>query len=156
MRRAPVVIALFAGLSAAGLLLVVYFLLLALLSGWEEALAQFEQFWPWVIALAAGFGIQTTLFVRLRSLVRHDGASGQVVAVTGGTSTAAMISCCTHYLANVVPILGASGLVALVAQYQVELLWVGLAFNAAGIVYVGRKLWQASQHMALMDAEAGR
>jgi Cu+-exporting ATPase len=67
-----------------------------------------------------------------------------------------MISCCTHYLANVVPILGASGLVALVAQYQIELLWIGLAFNAAGIVYVGRELWQASRHMALMNAAGSR
>lgn len=156
MKRAPGAIALLAGLGAAGLLLVFYFALLALLSGWDGAFAQFEQFWPWVVALAAGFGTQFALFVRLRSLVRHDGASGQVVAVTGGTSTVAMISCCTHYLVNVVPILGASGLVALVAQYQVQLLWVGLAFNAAGVVYVGRKLWQASRHMRLMDGGGQR
>jgi Cu+-exporting ATPase len=141
------------GLAASGLLLVVYFLVLALVSGWEQGLVQFGEFWPWVVALAAGFGTQIGLYVRLRSLVRHGGGSGQVVAVTGGTSTAAMISCCTHYVANVVPILGASGLVALVAQYQTQLLWVGLAFNAAGVAYVGRQLWRASRHMALMQAE---
>ena len=42
-----------------------------------------------------------------------------------------MVSCCAHYLANVAPVLGAAGLVAFAAQFQVELFWVGLAFNAA-------------------------
>ena len=31
------------------------------------------------------------------------------------------------------------------AQFQVELFWVGLAFNAAGIAYVGTTLWKASR-----------
>lgn len=153
MRDAPVAVLAVSGVVASGLLLVVYFLVLALVSGWEQAVAQFGEFWPWVVALAAGFGTQVGLYIRLRSLVRHGNGPGQVVAVTGGTSTAAMISCCTHYIANVVPFLGATGVVALVAQYQTQLFWMGLAFNAAGIAYVGRKLWQASRHMALMESE---
>jgi Cu+-exporting ATPase len=56
-----------------------------------------------------------------------------------------MISCCAHYLTNVAPVLGATGLVAFAAQFQVELFWVGLAFNAAGIAYVGTKLWKATK-----------
>ena len=56
-----------------------------------------------------------------------------------------MVSCCTHYLVNLLPILGATGLAALVAQYQVELFWVGIAFNAAGIVYIGTKTVSASK-----------
>ncbi len=150
MRRAHVVAAAVSGMLASGLLLVLYFVVLVVVSGREQAFVQFGEFWPWVIALAAGFGTQVGLYVRLRSLVRHGNRPGQVLAVTGGTSTAAMISCCTHYVANVVPILGASGMVALVAQYQAQLLWIGLAFNAAGVAYVGRKLWQASRHMARM------
>jgi Cu+-exporting ATPase len=74
-----------------------------------------------------------------------------MVAVSGGTSTAAMISCCAHYLTNVVPVLGATGFIAIVAQYQTELFWVGLAFNVVGIVYVGRKLVAATRHMAQME-----
>lgn len=145
---------LIAGLLAFFLLLGLYFGILALVSGWEFTLEQFATFWYFVVALAAGFGVQIGLYVHLRHVTRHrDGSSG-VVAVSGGTSTAAMISCCTHYLANVLPVLGATGFVALVAQYQVELFWVGLAFNAAGIVYVGRKVLQASRHMAQMEQHA--
>jgi P-type Cu+ transporter len=142
------------GLLASALLLGVYFAVVTLLSGWSLAATQFAEFWPFVVTLAAGFGAQIALYVRLRSLARHVDAPGAVVAVSGGTSTAAMVSCCTHYLANVAPVLGASGALALVAQYQTELFWVGLAFNAAGIVYVGRKLVLASRHMAQMGQGA--
>ncbi|HKJ95149.1 MAG TPA: hypothetical protein VKA32_05935 [Gammaproteobacteria bacterium] len=141
------------GMAAASILLAVYFAVLALVSGWEFTLVQFRDFWYFVVALAGGFGIQVALFIRLRRVALHDHGSRGAVAVSGGTSTAAMISCCTHYLANILPVLGATGVVALVAQYQVELFWVGLAFNAAGIVYVGYKLVQATRHMAWMEAQ---
>jgi len=145
---------LIAGLLAFFLLLGLYFGILALVSGWQFTLEQFATFWYFVVALAVGFGVQIGLYVHLRHVTRHRDASTGVVAVSGGTSTAAMISCCTHYLANVLPVLGATGFVALIAQYQVELFWVGLAFNAGGIVYVGRKVLQASRHMAQMEQHA--
>ena len=139
------------GAAASALLLLVYFIVLTLVSGWAFTLAQFADFWYFVVTLAAGFGAQIALYTRLRHVTRHADGSGKVVAVSGGTSTAAMISCCTHYLTNILPVLGATGVVALVAQYQTELFWVGVAFNAAGLAYVGRKLFQASQHMAQME-----
>jgi hypothetical protein len=52
------------------------------------------------------------------------------------------------------PILGATGLVALVGQYQVELFWVGLAFNLAGVVYISTKVVQACRHMVQMAPRA--
>ena len=138
------------GILAFGLLLGVYFGVLTLVSGWEFTLEQFATYWHFIVPLAVGFGVQVGLYTYLRRLTRHDKAAGKVAAVSGGTSTAAMISCCTHYLANVVPILGATGLLALVGQYQVELFWVVLAFNLAGVLYIGSKVVQASRHMAQM------
>ncbi len=139
------------GTAAALLLLAAYFIALTLVSGWEFTLVQFANFWYFIVTLALGFGVQIGIYVRLRHVTRHDGSAGKVVAVSGGTSTAAMISCCTHYLANILPVLGATGVVALVAQYQVELFWVGLAFNATGVAYVGRRLARASRHMVQME-----
>ncbi len=138
------------GAVASAILLGAYFLVLTLVSGWEFARTQFVAFWYFVVALAAGFGIQIGLYSFLRRVTRHTDASGKVVTVSGATSTGAMISCCAHYLTNVLPVLGATGVVALVAQYQTELFWVGLAFNLAGILYVGRKVVEASRHMAQM------
>jgi Cu+-exporting ATPase len=134
------------------LLLGVYAVALMLVSGTQFLREQFAQFWYFVLALAAGFGVQVGLYARLRQIARHDSGSGKIVAVSGGTSTAAMISCCAHYAANVLPMLGATGLVALVAQYQTELFWAGLAFSVTGIVYVGRKLTAATRHMAQMES----
>lgn len=141
------------GSLGAILLLAAYFAILTLVSGWDFARDQFSEFWYFVVALSAGFGLQIGLYIHLRQVARHADASGGVMAVSGATSTGAMISCCTHYLANILPVLGTTGVVALVAQYQVQLFWVGLAFNLAGILYIGRKTLQASRHMAHMEMQ---
>lgn len=129
-------------------LLAVYFGVLTLVSGWAFALGQFAQFWYYVLPLGAGFGLQVAFYFQLRELIQHGGGSGTMMAASGTTSTAAMISCCTHYLVNIAPILGATGLVTLATQYQVEFFWLGLLFNAAGIVYIGNKLINAAREHA--------
>jgi len=138
------------GALAGTLLLMVYFAVLTLVSGWDFTRNQFATYWYFVVTLAVGFGTQVGLYTYLRHVTRHTDASGGVVTVSGATSTGAMIACCAHYLVNVLPVLGATGVIALVAQYQTQLFWVGLAFNLAGVAYVGRKAFQATRHMALM------
>ncbi|MBZ0094406.1 MAG: hypothetical protein K8H75_03365 [Sulfuricella sp.] len=133
------------GVLAFGLLLAVYFGVVGLISGWSFALEQFATFWYFIIALALGFGIQVGLYTYLRLLVGAQGVSRNVVAASGTTSTAAMVSCCAHYLVNILPILGVTGFITLVAQYQVQLFWLGLAFNLAGILYIAPKAIRASQ-----------
>ena len=136
------------GTAASAALLAVYFGALTLISGWRFTLEQFNEFWVYVVPLAAGFGVQVALYLRLRDVVMRTKDAGGVVAVSGTTSAAAMVSCCAHYLMNVAPVLGATGLVAFVAQFQVELFWVGLAFSLAGIAYVANKLVKASRQHA--------
>lgn len=121
-------------------LLGLYFSLLTALSGWASALDQFNAVWYFIVSLALGFGVQIGLYGYLRGAIHRPAASGKVVAVSGTTSTAAMISCCAHYLTNVLPVLGVAGFMTLVAQYQTELFWLGLASNGAGIVYIGSKV----------------
>lgn len=136
------------GALAFGMLLALYFGAVTLVSGAEYSLSQFGEFWYFIVPLAAGFGVQVALFIQLRDLVRRSKGTGTVLAASGGTSTAAMVSCCAHYLANVAPVLGATGLVAFAAQFQVELFWVGLGFNAAGIAYMANKLINARREHA--------
>ena len=136
------------GLGASFALLAIYFGLLTLVSGWVFTLEQFAAYWPYIVALAAGFGVQITLYLHLRQVVRGSSAHGKVVAASGATSTAATVSCCTHYLANLLPIVGAAGLVTLATQYQVELFWVGLALNGAGIAYIGTTVAAATKEHA--------
>lgn len=128
------------GLLASTGMLVLYFVAVGLISDWPFAKAQFTQYWYFVISLALGFGIQIGLYTHLKQLVANGQGSGKVLGVTGATSTAAMISCCAHYLTNILPILGTVGLVTFVAQYQTQFFWVGLAFNIAGIIYMIHKV----------------
>jgi len=137
-----------AGLIAASVLMGLYFGALTAVSGWQFTLEQFQQFRYFIIALAAGFGIQVGLFVHLKELVHGARSQGVVLATSGTTSTAAMVSCCAHYLANIAPVIGAAGLVTFATQYQVELFWVGLAFNVGGILYITSKVIQATKEHA--------
>ncbi|MFA4819010.1 MAG: hypothetical protein WC621_04150 [Patescibacteria group bacterium] len=128
------------GTLASAILLGVYFAILSLVSGWGFAQSQFASFWYFIVSLVVGFGIQIALYQYIKSLVHSGQGMGKVVGVSGTTSTAAMISCCAHYLVNLVPILGVTGLVTFVAQYQIELFWVGLASNIFGIGYMVSKI----------------
>lgn len=128
------------GTLASGLLLVAYASVLSLVSGWSFALAQFSSFWYFIVSLALGFGIQVGLFTHLKNLVKGGHGAGAVVGVTGTASTAAMVSCCTHYLVNLLPILGVTGVVTFAAQYQTQLFWVGILFNLGGIAYIANRI----------------
>jgi len=133
------------GTLAFMLILAVFFGVVSLISGRDFAFEQFSEFWYFIVPLALGFGIQVGLYTYLKNLVGKHGASGKVVAVSGTTSTAAMVSCCAHYLVNILPIMGLTGFLTVVAEYQVELFWLGLAFNAVGILYVASMVIKATK-----------
>ena len=137
----------FYGILASVLLLGVYFAVLSLVSGWGFAQSQFASFWYFIVSLALGFGIQVGLFTHLKQAVQSGRGTGKALAISGTTSTAAMISCCAHYLTNLLPILGTVGIVTFVAQYQIELFWVGILFNLGGIAYMARRINQFKHQM---------
>lgn len=132
------------GLIAAVILMAVYFIIVSLVSGWYFAQVQFQQFWYYIVALTIGFGVQIGLYSYLKNSISQH-VSPKVVATSGATSTAAMISCCAHYLVNILPILGAVGIITVISSYQVQLFWVGLVFNFAGIVYMANKVYRFSK-----------
>ena len=129
-------------------LLLLYFVIVTLVSGFKFALSQFESYWYFLISLAIGFGIQIGLYaylkemVKIANMVMHD----KTVVVTGTTSTLVMVSCCAHYLANVLPILGIAGTLTIIAQYQTEIFWAGLTFNFFGIIFITNKIIKFKNH----------
>ncbi len=133
------------GILATSLMLALYFVIVGLISGLAFATQQFAEFWYFLLALAAGFGVQAGLFSHLKHLAGRHGTSGKVVATTGATSTATMVSCCAHYLVNVLPVMGITGFLTVVAQYQIQLFWLGLAFNAAGIAFISSRVIKAGK-----------
>ncbi len=134
-----------AGTLASLVMLGIYFGVLTLVSGWDFTLSQFAQFWYYVLPLALGFGTQMGLYVYLRQRLAHHHTGGKMVVASGAASTGAMLACCAHYLTNILPVIGAAGAVTLIAQYQIELFWVGLAFNLGGIVFIGSRIVSAGR-----------
>lgn len=127
------------GAIASIILLAIYFSALSLISGQNFARSQFAEDWYWIIGLSLGFGIQIALFTYLRALHRAK-VSAKIVAASGTTSTIAMISCCAHYMVNILPVIGISGAIAIIGQYQTELFWLGIISNMLGIAYMLNKL----------------
>lgn len=120
-------------------LLTFYFLILRLTGmSWDVALWQFKSFWPWITALAIGFGVQVGLYLHLRNC--HNQRDGKVVAVSGGMSGTAMVACCAHHLVDVLPILGLSAAAVFLAQYQAWFLALGVVSNILGIGYMLKML----------------
>lgn len=129
------------GAASASALLVIYGAVVTTLSGAHIAIDQFKDWWYFIITLAIGFGTQVGLFCYLKNAMRRQ-SSKKLLAVSGATSGTAMISCCAHYLANIVPLLGISAGISLIASYQKELFWFGIASNFVGIAYMARKIMQ--------------
>ena len=86
-----------------------------------------------LVLLIGGFGFQVGLFTYLK---HKNAISCSTTVTSGGISGISMILCCSHYLLNILPFLGAfigaSSLFAL-AKYTPYFLWLGIISNAVGI-----------------------
>jgi hypothetical protein len=56
-----------------------------------------------------------------------------LTGASGGTSAAAMVACCAHRVADLLPLLGLSAAAGIIGAWRVPLLIVGLVFNLVGI-----------------------
>ncbi len=122
------------GVGAAVLLIIVYLGLITWAQDWSHALEQTAELWYWVLALAAGFGIQAGLFSFIRQGIRarRTAATGSVAA-SGTVSAGSMAACCAHHLSDVLPLMGLSGLATFLVDYQVFFIIVGVVSNVVGI-----------------------
>lgn len=124
---------------AAALSVIGFYLgLLTLMTDWDSALIEFREYRFWVLALAAGLGVQAALFSLFRAWHRGGDmkAAKCSLAASGGMSTTAMAACCAHYLTVLLPALGLpflSGAAASLARYQTHFFIVGVLSSMFGI-----------------------
>jgi hypothetical protein len=110
-----------------------------LTSDWYFARVQFSDYRWWIIGLAIGLGTQVTLYTFFRAHLRGQKktAANSSMAASGGVSAVAMMACCSHYLATVIPLLGISFLsataVASLEQYQPYFFLAGVVSCLFGI-----------------------
>lgn len=134
----PILRASRAGLLGSMGLLLFYLGVIRLAQGWDHALRQLAADAWFIAVIAAGFGIQVGLFSYMRSRHFRTGAGG--VAAGGGTGTAAMLACCAHHLADILPVIGFSGAAVFLNTYRESFLWLGVTMNLAGAIYLAAKL----------------
>ncbi|MBU3923621.1 MAG: hypothetical protein KJ592_01775 [Nanoarchaeota archaeon] len=121
------------GVFAAIIVILINWSVLALLNYPMMAIDIINQYWYLLVLLIGGFGLQVGLFVYYNSL---SAIGCGTTVVSGGISGVSMILCCSHYILNLLPFLGAvvgmSSLVAL-SRYTPHFLWLGVVSNVIGI-----------------------
>jgi len=118
---------------ASAVVLLINWIILALLGYPEMALDIIGRYYILIVLLIGGFGFQVGLFNYFHRL---NAISCSTTVASGGISAVSMILCCSHYLLNILPflgaIVGASFLFAL-TKYIPYFLWLGVISNAVGI-----------------------
>ena len=122
------------GAIGSGSLLGLYLVVLALAGSLNHVTEQFFSMWYWIVLLAGGFGFQLGLYSFIRTgLKQKSRASTAEVAASGGLSTGAMIACCAHHLAEVLPLLGLTAVGLFLVEYQLPFILLGVLSNLVGI-----------------------
>ena len=146
----PVVVGLLGSVTLTGL----YF---GIVSWAESPQHAVELFWDdrWiVIPIILGFGVQAGLFAILKKRlfvpVASIGPSGHMRGAGGGSSTIAMVACCAHHVADVLPILGLAAAATFLAQYRIAFMLVGLGTTLLGILIMLLILFKARRKAVQM------
>jgi len=98
------------GVLGAAALVALYLGLITMAESWRHALDQLRTDAVWVGLVALGLAVQVGLYIRVRQVVRGNAAAGGALTGAGtGTSTAGMIACCAHHVADIAPFIGLTG-----------------------------------------------
>lgn len=135
MRRVLWPLAAFIGGSL--LLTSVYFGIVSWAESFDHARDLFREERRIVLPLILGFGVQAALYIILKKRlfvpVPRTGPAGAFTGAGGATSGLAMVACCAHHVADVLPILGLTAAAAFLAEARDLFLWVGLGTTLIGI-----------------------
>ena len=139
------------GVVAAAGLAAFYVAVLTWAADWTHLRDQARQDW-WLLApILLGFGTQVALTVELRR--RHRAHHLGVTTGTGtGASAVGMVACCAHHLADLVPLLGATGVAAVVFDWRIPLMLAGIAVNAVAVAFAARRLRDVDRHCTQVPA----
>ena len=114
----------------AGLGLIIFYLsVVSFFQGIEFAFLNLKSLWYLIFPLIIGFGTQIGLYFSIRHTAQMTGT----VAATGTISGGSMVACCSHFLLQMIPLVGISGLSIFLAKYQSWFLVIGILSNLFGI-----------------------
>ena len=117
------------GMLAGLALLVFYLSVVSIFQGIEFAFLNLRSLWYLIFPLVIGFGIQIGLFFSIKHTAELTAAATSTGAISGGS----MIACCSHFLLQMIPLAGASGIAIFLVNYQSWFLGFGILSNIVGI-----------------------
>lgn len=115
-------------LAGLGLLLF-YLVVVSIFQDIDFAFLNLRSLWYLIFPLVIGFGTQIGLYTS----IKHTAAMTGTVAGTGGVSAGSMVACCSHFLLQIIPLAGISGLTLFLVRYQKLFLGIGILSNVVGI-----------------------
>ncbi len=133
------------GTFAIIIVLLINWIILILLNFPLMAINLIAQYWYLFVLLIGGFGFQIGLFIYFHSL---NAISCGTTVASGGISVVSMILCCSHYLLNILPFLGALigvSFFSVLSDWTFEFLILGVVSNVIGIgvlFYQKNKYWK--------------
>lgn len=93
---------------------------------WAHLADQISQDWYYLVLILGGFGVQVAALSELRRRHRLDHGTAAAGGAGAGVSTAGMIACCAHHLADLAPLVGATGAAVVLTDYRVPFMVVGI------------------------------
>lgn len=129
-----------AGAVGAAALGLFYAVVVGAAGGIEHLGRQTVDDWPWLVVILAGFGTQIALYVELRHRHRLMVASKAAAGSGAGASAVGMVACCAHHVADLAPIIGASGAAVFLTDYRIPIMAAGIGINAVGVFVAAHRL----------------
>jgi len=141
-REEPAVnrISLAIGAAAAAGLAIFYVAVVGGVGGLTHLAQQARADWYWLVIILVGFGTQIAAYAELRRRHRLATAVRTASGTGGGASAVGMVACCAHHVADLAPLIGASGLAVFLTSYRVPIMLLGIAINAIGVTVALRRL----------------
>lgn len=101
---------------------------------------QAQRDWYFLVLIVGGFTTQVALLGELRARHRLEHAAAVAGSAGVGASTAGMVACCAHHIADLAPFIGATGAATFLTDYRVPFMVVGIGVNAVGVAVAARRL----------------
>lgn len=117
------------GVLAVAGIIIFYLFVLTIFQSYGFAVYEFKKLWIWIIPLAVGFGTQVGLY----TAIKHDAILNAGFTTSGTISGGSMVVCCSHFLLNLIPIVGLTGLTTFLMAYQKAFFSIGIVSSITGI-----------------------
>lgn len=145
MKKEPVIYGLIGAIAIAA----IFYLAQAIgMRSFSGPLYFFQARWYFISPLIISFALQVGLWKAIKQLAQqHAGghaspesdAGAGMVAGSGSVSTGAMIACCMHNFAALLPVLGISGIAIFFSTYQSQVFLISITLSLGGLIYMINK-----------------